>query len=216
MGTTVSSQVVQMTNEMILNAMVENQMGCDAGSDSTQISKNCGFSLFEFQKQVNKIDQSCSATNKSTMAIQQSVIENLSKQLTSDSKFMMPSTTADSTVDIITNSVRVNLTQENITNINSRIFSLQDWTNCGVSIVAIQEQYNKIALKAVSDVMSTTSLYQDLNNALNVSDQSSATFIGIGGMFLIMIVCIVALYYMADVATDPNTGTNMTKVAAVV
>lgn len=216
MGTTSSTQIVETTNQMILNAMVVSNMGCNSSMSATQVADNCGFSLFEFQKQKNLITQSCQMSNEATTKIQQSLIESLSQQLETDSKFYIPATTQSYTKDVITNTVNMNLTQENIASINTAIFASQNWTNCGVSIVAIQEQYNKIALKAISDVMSKTSLYQDLNNAMSLSDKTTATFIGLGGMFLIMIFLIFALYFASSVLSDPEAGKNTVKIAALI
>jgi len=215
MGTTTSTTKLSELNEIVLNAMVENNMACNQEGLMTQDACLSGVTIGFYQSQTGMMSATCQMDTTAVAKIQASVTAKIMQKASADSKMLMPATSTNKTEYEVQNIVEANLTVKNIAEINNNLTMIQTLDECKgatVSIGIIQKQSMDQQLEAVSDVLIKTSLYEDLYGKSQSDTYSSATLIGFGVMLLLMIIIVVALIYGAKVAMDPGvqqTGMKM-------
>lgn len=211
MGNTHTKTKIDVTNEMIFNSMNENYMGCEVDNSLTQ--SLCGGSInigiLQFQKNKAAID--CTQKVQNTTKIRESLSAKLKEMASSDSQFLIPSSTVTNINDYIDNVVDANITDDVIENVNANI-QLTQTMQCnpkgGLNLGIIQIQTNDVYLNAVQKSVNNTNLYGSLFSDTGTKAVSSSELLSLGIFLVIGLVIIVALVMAAKTATDPNTGRN--------
>ena len=216
MGTSNTKNKFDELNQIILNAMVENNMACNQSAVQKQEACLSGTTIGFYQSQTGSMSSNCEMDTQLVGKVQQSVTQKLIQQSQADSKMLVPSSSGSKSNVEIQNIIEANLTAENIAQINNNLYQDQSVSTCSgksTTIGFVQKQSLDAQLKAVSSVMLKTSIYTDLYGNAQQSSESSATFIGFGVFFILIIGIIFVAFFGSQVATDPNTGKNVSQVA---
>jgi hypothetical protein len=219
MGTTVSTTKQSELNQIILDAMIENNMACEQKLEQNQQLCLAGTTIGLYQSQSGYMYATCEMTTDTIGKVQTQVVQKVMQQAQSDSKMLAPSTSVSNSENDITNIVKLNLTAENLAEINNNLYQNQLLTTCNdgdaITIGVIQSQSADVQLQAVSDVMLKTSIYNDLYGSTQNSAASSATFLSFSMLFILIIGFCVVAYFVTKMATDPGVQQVVMKSAIV-
>lgn len=219
MGTTTSKTKIGLTNEMMFNAMQENNMGCDVVTDNNQSLCGGSVNIGIAQIQKSAVQISCTQKVSNSTNIREALSASLRNKASSDSQFLIPSTTNVDINEYINNVVNINITDDVIMDVNANISNTQTM-DCnpkgGLNLGIVQLQTSEVYLDAVQKSLNKTGLYGSLFSDTGLQTVSSSELLSLGIFLVIGLVIIVALVMAAKTATDPNTGRNAQAVAPLV
>jgi len=221
MGGSSSTYEVHQLNKIIYDVMIKNNLGCNQTVINDQSLCANGLVIGLYQQQQVKAQTNCTQDQSYNFKIQQDMKAALKSYTSADSKWFSPSVAVTDVDPYIENIVDVNFTNENIMQINNSIVNTQSidlGCTSGTSTTAIgiyQDQNVDASLKAIQDVMSKTTFYQDMLGNYDVSNESSATFLGGFVMFVLIVAAVIVAYLIAQLAADPDVRADAMKVAVI-
>lgn len=222
MGTTVSSEAVTQINQIIYDVMINNSLGCNQSMITEQSLCASGIVIGLYQQQRVKAQTNCQQDQSYNTAIQQQLKVALKQYASANSKWFSPSTTVTDMDAYIENVVDIHFTNDNIMAINNSIVTSQaldlGCTNTNQKTVAVgvyQNQNVNAKLRAIQDVMSKTTFYQDMLGNYDTSSESASTFLGGFTMLILIIALVIIAYLIASLAADPNVQKTVMSAAVV-